>query len=79
MWSILFYFCVVFIHLALYKLALAAKLDARPTGDQEVAGSTPTKVGNIFSWRLIMKYSLVILSLPLKGICQFLAKECAQY
>ena len=28
----------------------------RPTGDQEVAGSTPAEVGNIFSWRLIMKY-----------------------
>ena len=27
-----------------------------PTGDQEVAGSTPAKVGNILSWRLIMKY-----------------------
>ena len=35
-----------------------------PTGDQEVAGSTPTEVGNILSWRLIMKY-IVILSLPL--------------
>ena len=31
----------------------------RPTGDQEVAGSTPAEVGNILSWRLI------ILSLPL--------------
>ena len=37
----------------------------RPTGDQEVAGSTPTVVGNILSWRLIMKYFLRILSLPL--------------
>ena len=36
----------------------------RPTGDQEVAGSTPAEVGNILSWRLIMKYT-VILSLPL--------------
>ena len=36
-----------------------------PTGDQEVAGSTPAE-GNILSWRLIMKYfSTVILSLPL--------------
>ena len=33
----------------------------RPTGDQEVAGSTPAEVGNILSWRLIT----VILSLPL--------------
>ena len=30
----------------------------RPTGDQEVAGSTPVEVGNILSWRLIMKYFL---------------------
>ena len=30
----------------------------RPTGYQEVAGSTPAKVGNILSWRLIMKYFL---------------------
>ena len=29
-----------------------------PTGDQEVASSTPTEVGNILSWRLIMKYFL---------------------
>ena len=27
-----------------------------PTRDQEVAGSAPTKVGNILSWRLIIKY-----------------------
>ena len=27
----------------------------RLTGDQEVAGSTPAEVGNILSWRLIMK------------------------
>ena len=27
----------------------------RPTGDQEVASSTPAEVGNILSWRLIMK------------------------
>ena len=30
----------------------------RPTGDKEVAGSTPAEVGNILSWRLIMKYFL---------------------
>ena len=46
--------------------ASIAQMDAHPTGDQEVAGSTPTEVGNILSWRLIMKYfSTVILSLPL--------------
>ena len=36
-----------------------------PTGDQEIAGSTPAEVGNILSWRLIMNISTVILSLPL--------------
>ena len=54
----------------------------RLTGDQEVAGSTPAEVGNILSWRLIMKYFLQSFS-PFrwfkKGSCQFLAKECAQY
>ena len=38
-------------------LASVAQLDARPTGDQEIVGSTPT-VGNILSLRLIMKYFL---------------------
>ena len=56
--------------------------EIRPTGDQEVAGSTPAEVGNILSWRLIMKYFLRSFS-PFrwfkKGSCQFLAKECAQY
>ena len=54
----------------------------RPTGDQEVEGSTPAEVGNILSWRLTMKYFLRSFS-PFrwfkKGSCQFLAKECAQY
>ena len=58
-----------------------AQLDARPTGDQEVVGSTPAEVGNILSWRLIMKYFLRSFS-PFrwfkKGSCQFLAKECAK-
>ena len=49
---------------------------------QEVAGSTPAEVGNILSWRLIMKYFLRSFS-PFrwfkKGSCQFLAKECARY
>ena len=43
--------------------ASVAQLDARPTGDQEVAGSTPAEVGNILSWRLIMKYFLRSFSL----------------
>ena len=53
-----------------------AWLDARLTGDQEVTGQQHSFLEidhEIFS--------MVILSLLLfkKGICQFLAKECAQY
>ena len=54
----------------------------RPTGDQEVAGSTLVEVGNILSWRLIMKYfprSFSPFRWFKKDSCQFLAKECAQY
>ena len=40
------------------QLASVAQLDARPNGDQEVAGSTPAEVDNILLWRLIMKYFL---------------------
>ena len=54
----------------------------RPTGNQEVAGSTPVEVGNILSCRLIMKYFQTSFS-PFrffkKCSCQFLAKKCAQY
>ena len=54
----------------------------RPTGHQEVAGSTPAEVGNILSWILIMKYFVRSFS-PFRwfktGSCQFLVKECAQY
>ena len=43
------------------KSALVAQLDARPTGDQEIAGST-----YILSWRFDHEiFSTVILSLPL--------------
>ena len=67
---------------AIIMPAPVAQLDARPTGDQKVAGLTPAEVGNILSWRLIMKYFLRSFS-PFrwfkKGSCQFLAKECAQY
>ena len=62
--------------------ASVAQLDACPTGDQEVAVLTPTEVGNILSWKLIVKYFLRSFS-PFrwfkKGSCQFLAKECVQY
>ena len=36
--------------------ASVAQLDARPTKGQEVAGSTPCRVGNIVSKRLLMKH-----------------------
>ena len=43
-----------------------AELDARPTGDQEVAVSTPHWVGNSLLWRFDHEiFSTVILSLPL--------------
>ena len=64
------------------KLASVAQLEVRLTGDQEVVGSTPAEVGNILSWRLIMKYFLPSFS-PVRwfkmGSCQFLEKECAKY
>ena len=41
------------------------ELDGRPSGDQEVVGLIPAGSGNNLSWRLIMKYFLVIFSLPL--------------
>ena len=48
----------------LYWLASVAQLDARPTGDQEVAGCgfDPCWVGNILSLRLVMKYFLQAVS-----------------
>ena len=54
--------------------ASVAELDARPTGDQEVAGSTPTGSATFFSveiwsWNIFYGHSLIlililILSLP---------------
>ena len=45
-------------------------------------GFDPCQVGNILSWRLIMKYflqSFCPFSWIKKGSCQFLVQECAQY
>ena len=57
---------VLLLLLLLLPPASGAQLDARPTGDQEVAGSTPRRVGNILSWRFDHEvFSTVILSLPL--------------
>ena len=62
-------------------MASLAQSAVRPTGDQEVVVSIPAGLGNILSWRLIMKYFLWSFS-PFrwfkKGRCQFLAKEFAQ-
>ena len=53
-------FAVVYTAIAstLLKPASVAQLNARVTVDQELVGSTPAKVGNIISWRLMMKYFL---------------------
>ena len=45
-----------------------AHLDARPTGDQKVASSTPAEVGNILSGRLIVKYFIPLIAMA--GICE---------
>ena len=63
--------CLLYVPVLWVQPVLVAQLDApsdwrpggcswmrRPTGDQEVAGSIPAEVGNILSWRLIMKYFL---------------------
>ena len=59
-----------------------AQLDACPTGDHEVVGSTPTRSATFFHGDLIMKY-FVWSFFPFrwfkKGSCQFLVEECAQH
>ena len=52
--------------------------DARPTGDQEAAASNPAEAGNILSWRLIVTFFTVILSLPLIQEGQ-LSVSCKRY
>ena len=42
--------------LHVFMPASSAQLDARPTGDQEVAGSTPARSATCFCGDLIMKY-----------------------
>ena len=56
-----------------------AQLDAFPTGDQKVAGSTPSGMATFFREDWPWNIFTVILSLPLIQERQFLAKECAQY
>ena len=56
-----------------------AQSDARSTGNQEVAGSTPTGSGNSFVEIDHEIFSTVILSHWFKtGSFQFRAKECPQ-
>ena len=64
----------------LFPIPFRSKM-RRPTGDQEVAGSTPAEVGHSFVEIDHEILSTVILFLRWfkKGSCQFLAKECAQY
>ena len=40
------------------KLSSVAHVDARPTGDQEVAGPTPAESATFFHGDLIMQYFL---------------------
>ena len=63
------------------QLALVSQLDGHSTGDQEVAGSIPTRSGNIFFLEIDHEiFSTIILSLLLikKDSYHFLAKECPQ-
>ena len=63
-------------------MASVAQLDARPTEDQEVAGSTPAEVGNIL-YHLFIINIFYSHSLPSadsrRAVVSLLAKECAQY
>ena len=62
--------------------ASVVQLDARPIGDQKVAGSTPTKSETFFRGDSIMTYFLWSFSSFRwfkKGSSKFLAKDCAQY
>ena len=58
--------------------ALEVQLDARPTDDQEVAGSILAESSTFFRGDLTMKYSLRLFS-PFrrfkKGSCQFLVHD----
>ena len=81
-WSIFKSHLYTDVYYYILLLMYEASADERPTGDQEVAGSTPAAVGNILSWRLTMKYFLRSFS-PFRWLkkdsCQFLAKECAAW
>ena len=61
-----------------YNLVLPADVSKTKVGEKRYRA----EVGNILSWRLIMKYfvrSFSAFRWFKKGSYQFLAKECAQY
>ena len=63
------------------NLGSGLQLDARPTGDQKVACSTPARSETFFRGDLMTKYFLRSFSpfrLFKKGSCQFQAKACTQ-
>ena len=61
-------------------LTCITQLDACTTGDQEVAGSTPTGLATFFHGNLIIKYFLQSFSLPLIQEGQLsVSEKCAQY
>ena len=55
--------------------ASLAQLDACPTGDQEIADSTPVGLGNILSCRLITQYFLRFLPDSRRVIVSFCRKN----
>ena len=75
---IIHWFHVSFVSQRPFRGSFGCASDWRPGG----RGFDPAEVGNILSWRLIMKYFLWSFS-PFrwfkKSSCHFLAKECAQY
>ena len=56
--------------------ATVAQSDARPTGDQDVAGSIPRRV---LSWRLITKYFYGASADSRKGVVSFWRKKVHEY
>ena len=62
-----------------YVLALVNQLDKHPSGDEEVAGSTPARLATFFHGDLIMKYFYgnSLPSADSRRAGQFLGKKCA--
>ena len=62
--------------------ALMAQLDARPTGNEDVAGLTPAGLATFFHgdwwWNIFYDHSLPSTD-SRRAVCQCLAKESAQY